>query len=685
MTRMLTRIPTTMYSALDSQAPTGNLPVLFVHGHNETDQDTDFNYRKNWQQQLRGLSFKQVLEASTGLDIEPYYIRFVDQGRSISNDAADIRDAVDLILHRHDQNYSYPYVTGQTTNVQVVIIAYSKGTISTRLYLKNLQTERPGFRPVSEFIAIAPPNHAITTPVFALSLTQSLSVKQLYNGLRPDTVSYDCTDSFNETDATNYISTLNGHGIAHSMSLEPNEFYPDEAPGSRADGAPTTAGTLYVTLFANNNRDFVGGATPSTDCTQPDGRKLALNLAPDAINIPVAGITDDGADSIPNPLNIFTPEELAAAAVHQNTVHTAEVMCLALYAAVHHRSPLGQTCTLVGGMPVIPPPARAAAMLTLDFSGSMSAPVCPGCATRAAVLKDAVELFVQLWSAVSVPSDRIGVTYFRTSVDQKQFGLAGETLPLLSASGADVITDVRGQTPNDRTAMGGGLQRAIEALNGVAADTPIRRVILFTDGMQNVNPMVVPVGGHHEIINQAGRPSSNVTPTNLRLDQLSGIAVDTIGIGAGEAFVGLLNDIAIETGGRTWLTTAPDDDLRRFFIEQLINALRGFSPQLVAYRRGTVAAKGSTEAFAIEDGVHKLVLKTSWKRGDSIDFSVAKDGVDVTAAGRFIGGAFYKIFVIDLPAKGPITARGNWQLRIKGKEGDGIRGSRHRRWRTDHL
>jgi hypothetical protein len=181
--------------------------------------------------------------------------------------------------------------------------------------------------------------------------------------------------------------------------------------------------------------------------------------------------------------------------------------------------------------------------------------------------------------------------------------------------------------------------------------------------------MVVSVDGHHEIINQAGRPSSNVTPAGVRLDQLNGIAVDTIGIGAGEDFAGLLSEISTETGGRPWLTTAPDDDLRRFFIEQLINALRGFSPQLVAYRRGNIGPAGSTEAFAVEDGAHRVVLKVSWKRGDSIDFSVAKDGVDVTSAGHFIGGAFYKIFVIDLPAKGPgpIAARGNWQIRIKGK------------------
>ena len=44
----------------------------------------------------------------------------------------------------------------------------------------------------------------------------------------------------------------------------------------------------------------------------------------------------------------------------------------------------------------------------------------------------------------------------------------------------------------------------------------------------------------------------------------------------------------------------------------------------------------------------------------------------MTAAGRFIRGDFYRIFVIDLPAKGPngpIGARGDWQLRMTGKPG----------------
>jgi hypothetical protein len=645
-----------LFDPATSPPPTGNLPVLFVHGHNAaSDNDADFNYRKNWRQSLNSLpSFQQTLDLpeNSGLGIEPYYIRFVDQNRSIVEDAREIGEAIDLILQRHDPGFD-PADPNSSTPVQVAIVAYSKGTISTRLYLKSLQglvTEIPAppqtdFHPVSEFVALSPPNHGINFAGFGAFT--SIAVQQLLNGHGATT----CV-LLPAAEAHDFIERLNDHPIGDTTTLDASDIFPSEAPGSRTNGQAPTAGILYVTLFADSNRDLVGGdSVPNNNDCQ--GRKLALNLAPDAINIPLASIA--GNDGV---------------SVHQNTVHTAEVMCLALYAALHHRSPQGQTCQLVNDAPVIPPPARAAAMLTLDFSGSMAAPACPGCATRAAVLKDAVELFVQLWSAVGAPADRLGVAYFRTDVDQ--FAPGGETLPLLSDRADDIIANVNGQTPGNATAMGGGLQRSIESLRSLAADAASRHVILFTDGMQNVNPMVRAIAGHHEIADEPGRPGSNVTPTNIRLDQLAGIAVDTIGVGAGQAFVGLLQDIATETGGHAQTTQTPDQQLRRFFVETLINSLRGFSPQLVAYRRGTIASDGGRENFAVEDGGRKLVLKLSWKRGSKIDFSVAKDGVDVTAAGRFIRGDFYRIFVIDLPAKGPngpIGARGDWQLRITAKTG----------------
>jgi hypothetical protein len=227
-----------------------------------------------------------------------------------------------------------------------------------------------------------------------------------------------------------------------------------------------------------------------------------------------------------------------------------------------------------------------------------------------------------------------------------------------------VIANVTEQMPSNMTAMGGGLQLSIEKLRA-APEHSIRRVILFTDGMQNVNPMVQHGDNNQLVI--ANQPSPPAVPLTI-LGLALGIAVDTIGIGASD--IALLQDIADKTGGHFSSAIDPAVDLRRVFVEKLINALRGFSPQLIAYRRGSIGSAGSTEAFTVESGPRRVVFKVSWKRGDLIDFSVAKDGVDVTSAGRFIDGAFYKIFVIDLPkkARSPIAARGNWQIRIKGKK-----------------
>ncbi len=641
-----------------SPAPEHRLPVLFVHGHNATDDDADFNYQKNFWNPLNGRpAMRDALELpqNDGLDIEAYYIRFVDQDRSITDDAADIAEAVGAILHRHDPSFD-PADPTDTTPVQLAVIAYSKGTISTRQYLKSLQVQvpglpapRPDFRPVSEFVAISPPNHGIETLLFALN--PGLSLRQLYNGYRPDGLAFDCGDPFNTPAATDYIEILNGHPIGDTLT-EPFADFASEAPGSRADGAPPTDGVLYVTLYASGNRDFVGGDDASGDC---QGRKVARNLAPQAVNIPMTEVTGSG--------------ELG---IHQNTVHTPEVICLALYAVVHHRSPLGQSCGYDGDVPIVPLPARAAAMLALDMSGSMLAPACPGCSSRLEVLQDSAELFVQLWSLLGRPEDRLGVTYFRTNVDQPVFG--GTPLPLLIGNEAALIGDIAGQqtVPGNMTAMGGGLQRAIEALDASVVQAESRHVILFTDGMQNVNPMVRALSAappRHEIATVPGRPASNVTPTvpPTRLDTLPGITVDTIGIGAGQAFLDLLADIATQSGGRTKATIAPDDDLRRFFVEELINALRGFSPQLVAYRRGMVATGGrATETFTVNGGARRLVLKLSWRRGEKLSFRVLSNGVDVTSSGRIVAGPFYRIFALDLPAG---AAARQWQMAISGRSG----------------
>ena len=205
----------------------------------------------------------------------------------------------------------------------------------------------------------------------------------MHDGVRPDVPVVGCR-VFNDPAATDYITLLNGHPVIDTLNSVSDTF-PSEAPGFRRDGAAPHSGVLYVALYgaANNPDTIVGGDTASGDC---HGRKVARNLAGDAsgtiaINIPIT--------PIPSP-------------VHANTVHAADIICKALFAAVHHSSPVAETCAPVAGgnEPVVRLPETAAAMLALDISGSMSTPACPGCASRLDVLKDSVELFAQLWGVM---------------------------------------------------------------------------------------------------------------------------------------------------------------------------------------------------------------------------------------------------------------------------------------------
>ncbi len=641
-----------------SPAPQGARPILFIHGHNlASANDADFNYRKNWHDPLGNLpSFKQTLDLAENawLNIEPYYIRFQDQTRSIAEDAAEMANAVDRILKRHDPSHTE---STPSTTVKVAIIAYSKGMISTRLYLKSLQQQ--GFNPVSEFVALSPPNHGL-----AFLAPISLAAQQLNNGYSANF----CLSLNGQS--RDFIENLNGHPIQDTMppsppdpSWSPGQF-PEEAPGSRPNGDPMTAGTLYVTIYADGNRDFVGGSTPSDDC---QGRVLARNLAPDAVNIELPEIVLGGQNSDD---------------VHRNTVHAPQVICLALSTVVHHKAPAADfRCQTTGQLPRIPP--RAAVVQVLDFSGSMLAPACATCDPKLDVLKDAVELFVQLWAVAASPGDRVGATYFGTQVEP--FAIGGQSLLELStANVAALFGDVQGRNtvPTNLTAMGGGLQRGIEALEGpAAAGIPQRHVILFTDGMQNVNPMVVrvddsppPGAFHHEVANVPGRPASNVSPAQppRRLDTALGLKVHTVGVGATAQFVDLLAEIAQATGGSTRITTAPDQDLRQFFVEEVIEALQGNSPQLVDYRRGMLEGTSASEGFRVGRGATRIILKLSWKRREKekLGFRVEKDGVDVSDLGRFVDGPFYRIFAVNLPARRsgqPVASEGEWAMKIAGR------------------
>jgi len=87
---------------------------------------------------------------------------------------------------------------------------------------------------------------------------------------------------------------------------------------------------LYASFFAAGNADvLVGGNTQTGDCL---GRKLARNLAPDAINRDITGVPG-------GVLNVDT---------HGNFPHHWPTICMALRTVTDHQVPADQTTACSG-------------------------------------------------------------------------------------------------------------------------------------------------------------------------------------------------------------------------------------------------------------------------------------------------------------------------------------------------
>jgi len=630
-------------------------PVLFVHGHEFGSSGNGGSYETNFTA-ASGPSFKGALARSENQDlgVEAYYIQMRVANRSIVTDAQRIGQAIALIQACQDPT--------TPAGVRVAIIGYSKGTISSRLYLRSRQADLgsvfpnevaldpPGTNPVSEFVALAPPNHGLRA---LAGLDSELPIQQLNDGVRRAF----CT-SYNEPLATDFMTKLNGAAPGGPWTGA------QETPGNRADGAPVTSGTLFVAIYATGDRDLVGGDSPDPDgdCHAPP-RKQAKNLGANAVNIAI---------DVPASPSSLTP----SVDVHRNTVKHAEVICRALYTVVNHRAPsmgAASVCaTASDGNPIVP--FGTAVTLVLDHSGSMGTPACPGCQTKQAVLRDAAEIFLNLWLAVAGSKDRVGITYFRTTVSQYTAPGGDALVPVLPDTTA-LVGDLQNQVGSSSglTAMGGGLQSAILQLQGTAGPLqgvgPNRNIVLFTDGLQNVNPVVQQTGQGLMIADQTGPVDAGI-PTQLTQPiSTYGVRIHTIGIGPGivQPSQAILETIATGTGGVSRFDTDASA-LQQFFVMTLMDALNTSSPQLLAYRRGTLAGEETVEAFPVNAGIRKIVLELSWPRGASLELRVEKDGVDVTKDGRVIAGPFYRIFAIDLPASS-VQAGSEWRLKIRGRPG----------------
>ena len=372
-----------------------------------------------------------------------------------------------------------------------------------------------------------------------------------------------------------------------------------------------------------------------------------------------------------------------------------------------------------------PPVSARDAYLVLDFSSSMTGTVTVSGVTAAKVdlLKQAVEAILTVWKdATQVPNhdlDRVGIARFDSNSYEKQ--------PLTLLANTDV-TVISGEIPSGCTAMGSGLARALIGLSYTVSDLTRKRcVILITDGIQNINPMVYYPNPSAptpailiDIISSAQLPpsgffcSSTVAalpgtaadiPYVVRsngtqpLDNL--VPIHTMGIGDQSGFEQMLKDISGSTYDPATFDPATYDasnlglhfeetdlwpDLDVFFGNILVHLFKGASLEIVKSARGSVApaARTTLTDFDLTASVRYLSVLVSWPQ-DAVVKVFLKKG-NVTVRSKVVTGTkHFAVLSLALPShiyrinrnvSIPITAAEMRKLDLEGVEDEPVDPSR---------
>lgn len=325
-------------------------------------------------------------------------------------------------------------------------------------------------------------------------------------------------------------------------------------------------------------------------------------------------------------------------------------------------------------------------ILALDISSSMNSSPPGGGAvpSKIALLKQAVELFLQTWSLHAVAGDRIGVVYFSSNLSSLPG--APPVLIDLNANLGTVITNVNNISASGCTAMGAALQEAFDSFP--PAGNNKRTVVLFSDGKQSINPYVgeedmplrlkiksyasdanLPFGAFRcstgTALALSGNPS---TPDGQFVDE-QGVEIHTIGVGvSGAGFEQVIERIANETDGLHHFTSQPDADLDLFYTQDLVQSLKSNTLELIRTDSGSLAS-GALESidFDVNNTVKNLTLVLSWKgilQNDAISIAVKRPNGNNASGAAIRQGPHYKVIRIDR-RQYPNSFAGSWRVELR--------------------
>jgi opacity protein-like surface antigen len=325
-------------------------------------------------------------------------------------------------------------------------------------------------------------------------------------------------------------------------------------------------------------------------------------------------------------------------------------------------------------------------ILVLDNSGSMSSPPPDLPAgyppdSKWTYLKNGVSQFISVWAqsdlantgGSDLANDRIGVVFFSTTADPANFATMGNPATIFKARGNAPGSDwdavnmaVNGKGPTDMTAMGLGLQSGIDNWFPLPAPKNDATIVLMTDGIQNVAPLITPEMGTGILqLDPPGAPPVKNLYTY-------GIPILTVAFGSltpGSTYTQLLNNLSVQTAGASLITTTPGP-MEQSFSTQLVNALKGSTLSINSRAEGVLPAGSNVSAphQAVLDGsVKRAIVVLGWPSGAGrgLDLQFIPPGAtNPVAPVARQDGATWTTQSIDIPQSGSI---GDWTIRAVRK------------------
>jgi hypothetical protein len=282
--------------------------------------------------------------------------------------------------------------------------------------------------------------------------------------------------------------------------------------------------------------------------------------------------------------------------------------------------------------------------------------------SRWTALGTALDQFVALWQQASesdVTGDRLGLVHFDTDDHPAAFPGIFKT----RGDWVAFVTAAKAPTPGGWTAIGKGLNQAISSWtsNPVNFDAAI---VLMTDGEQNQDPQVIPLGVGSD---WALDDLSGGGPVEL---YKKGMPIQTIGFGTPAAVQAqLLDGIAKETAG-TSIITATASGLSLGMQDVLISALKGNSLGLLARREESVKPTspfGSPVKLQLDSSVSRATFVLSWEgRRGLFELLLQPPGGSTPIQPTVRrDGANWLVASVDIPASGP---RGEWTVLVHGRD-----------------